>query len=542
MSRELKRGLVRILTNYTRLLSTLALGIAVVPLTIHWLGDHAFGLISLLGANIGLAGIFRQIIQRSLVRELGQAYHADDQTFAKSYAAIGQVAVACALFSMVSFAIMIAVLPFFKIPPEFLVPARWFIVGQGLHASATIVLAPMLNMYLVKEKFIGYNIWYVGVRASNILSVLLLGYVIVIDDPALGLTLHGITWGAFSILGMIIASFYIVSKDHRLVPRYTGSDKESRSQVLSTFSWNTAVQVAMNLHEQLPPLLLNLFSGTLANAAWGIGFRLVAYIRMVTTGIQFGSDAVSARIASGEDSDKARTQLQRLVNIQTKLTAMTALPAAVGVFIYAFPIFHLWVGSQLNDYDAVMRPAVIIARILSLALLARAVSDTWIIILYGAGHVHRYAKLIIIGGVIAPSSSIFLMFLLPDNLKIYAPPAMFTTIFATFHLIGIPIITGRCLHLSASKLIFSLTRPVIAMLVAVVPAMLYLSSQSQLQSLGFNTPITKDSAQAIDMLSILISIIIMAIVYAAVSFAIVLNAQERARIFGLLASIKSRFI
>ena len=88
MSNEARRGLVRILSNYTRLLITLALGLLVVPLTLNWLGDEAFGLITLLGANIGLAGIFRQIIQMSLIRELGQAYHADDETFRKGYSTI----------------------------------------------------------------------------------------------------------------------------------------------------------------------------------------------------------------------------------------------------------------------------------------------------------------------------------------------------------------------------------------------------------------------------------------------------------------------
>ena len=293
---ESKKHTIRITCNYARLLCTLALGIIVVPLTIRWLGDTAFGIISLLGANIGLASLFRQIVQLSLVRELGQAYHADDDTFHKSYATICMITFVCAILSVLSFAVVFALVPLFQIPPDMIAPARWFVVGQGFYTVVMILLAPILNMYLVKEQFIGYNIWYIGVRAGNIISVLILGYIIVIKDPSVGLMLHGITWSAISTLGMIIAAGIILKSDRRLMFRFKGSDKRARSQVLSTFSWNTGVQIAMNLHEQLPPLLMNIFIGPLANASWGIGFRFVAYIRMCTTGVQFGSDAVSARL------------------------------------------------------------------------------------------------------------------------------------------------------------------------------------------------------------------------------------------------------
>ena len=94
---ETKKQAVRIFGNYTRLLLTLALGITVVPLTIRWLGDHAFGIISLLGAGLGLAATFSVIIQMSLVRELGHAYHADDETFKRHYATVCQIAIVCAL-------------------------------------------------------------------------------------------------------------------------------------------------------------------------------------------------------------------------------------------------------------------------------------------------------------------------------------------------------------------------------------------------------------------------------------------------------------
>ncbi|MBL4808932.1 MAG: hypothetical protein JKY43_02605 [Phycisphaerales bacterium] len=537
---ESKKHTIRITCNYARLLCTLALGIIVVPLTIRWLGDTAFGIISLLGANIGLASLFRQIVQLSLVRELGQAYHADDDTFHKSYATICMITFVCAILSVLSFAVVFALVPLFQIPPDMIAPARWFVVGQGFYTVVMILLAPILNMYLVKEQFIGYNIWYIGVRAGNIISVLILGYIIVIKDPSVGLMLHGITWSAISTLGMIIAAGIILKSDRRLMFRFKGSDKRARSQVLSTFSWNTGVQIAMNLHEQLPPLLMNIFIGPLANASWGIGFRFVAYIRMCTTGVQFGSDAVSARLASGDNPEESRKKLQRLIGIQTKLASMIALPAAAGVFVYGWPIFDIWVGRSLQNYQEVMPIAVYMSRILAVALAARAISETWIIILYGAGFVKAYAPWVFAGGIFAPIASIILMMTLPKDYIVYAPPAMFALVLVVVHLFGLPIIAGKCLHIKPSSLLISLIRPIIATIIALACSLLLLHYGSSLSDLGFSGTITSERGQSINWQWMLGSILTFATTYAACSYFIVLQTTDRVRILNILKSIRSK--
>lgn len=537
MAHEARRGLVRIISNYTRLLITLGLGILVVPLTIGWLGDNAFGLISLLGANIGLAGIFRQIIQMSLIRELGAAYHLGDEKFQSNYRAICLISFICTLLSLVAFAIMIALLPLLSIPDEMLNASRVFVAGQGLYTAAMVFLAPMLNMYLVTERFVGYNIWYIGVRATNLMSVIILGYAIGIKDPARGLMFHGLLWSGLGIIGFVISAAYILTKDHRLMIRIRGVRREALKDVMHTFSWNSAVQVAMNLHEQIPQFLLNIFIGPLANAAWGIGFRFVSYIRMATTGIQFGSDAVSARLSSGDDDELSRSRLQRLIGIQTKLTAMIALPAGFVVFIYGWPIFHLWVGRRLENYEQVMPTAVIMTRILAWAIAARAISDTWLLILYGAGFVRHYALWVIAGGIIAPTGAITLMLLLPGQLAIFAPPAMLTAVLVCIHLLGFPFITGHCLHINPWTLIASLARPVIVSLTALACALMTLHFGSTLEDLGFTTQISAERAAQINWLWIMVSLGVFAFIYALLGYAFILGAHERERIKMVVARL-----
>ena len=535
MGQELRRGTKRVIANYTRLLTTFVFGIIVVPLTINWLGDDSFGIISLLGANIGLAGIFRQIIQMSLVRELGHGYHASDPSvFRRSYATICLITIICAALSVISFTIVFLLIPVFRIPPEFLGAARWFVFGQGIYTLVLVLTAPMFNMYLVKERFVEYNFWYVLVRLGNLISVLILGYAIAIDDPVRGLSLHGMTWAGLASTGLIAASLIMVIQERRLIPTLRGADKDTRDQVVSTFSWNTAVQVAMNLHEQIPPVLLNLFGGTLANAAWGVGFRFVAYIRMCTTGIQFGSDAVSARLASGADDEESRAKLQQLIGVQTKLTSVIALPAAMVIFVYGWPIFHVWVGHSLKEYDAVMPVAVFMSKILAVALLSRAISETWLLILYGAGYVKAYAPWIFAGGVIAPLSSVVLMFTLPDHLVVYAPPTMFAIVLFTVHLFGLPVIVGRCMHISPAALLLSLVRPVVVSTLSIGVALLIMSIGGNLPDLGFAADMTLENGNSIDYVWILISLAGFGVFYLTTTYLFVLTAEERERFTALV--------
>ncbi|MFK7882772.1 MAG: lipopolysaccharide biosynthesis protein [Phycisphaerales bacterium] len=495
----------------------------------RWLGDEAFGLVAMLGANIGLAGIFRQIMMMSLVREMGSAHHAGPQEFRRAYTALHRLALVFALMTMLTFGIVLVALPLFKIPPDMLAATRWFVVAQGVQTVAMVALSPVLNMYLVVERFTAYSVWFVSLRAMQLLAIVILEYIIGIKDPAVGLQSLGLLWAGLSILVYLCGVLDLSLRNKALCPTIRKPEPGAMKEVMGTFSWNSGVQIAMNLHEQVPPVLLNLVVGPLANAAWGVGFRLVAYIRMATTGMQFGSDAVSARL-SKDGGAEARRQLQNLVNVQTRLTAVIALPAGLAVFIYGFPILHLWVGGQVQDYDGVMPNAVIMVRVLAAALAARAISDTWIIVLYGAGYVRRYAPLIIAGGVLAPVTGYILMKTLPAEYVVIGPAISFTAVFVGLHLIGMPIIAARCLHLSPLSLLFSLRGPLTATILAAGAATGTLAAFGALPSLSFGQRPTEALGTAINPLHLMTSIVVYGIATGVFMLTIGLGSQDRARL------------
>ncbi|MEM9372170.1 MAG: hypothetical protein AAGA55_00875 [Planctomycetota bacterium] len=536
---ELRAHTIRIVSNYARLASTLMIGILIVPLMFRWLGDVAFGLVAMLGTNIGLAAIFRQIMQKSLVRELGGAYHAGDRQFKRSFAALYRIGLILAGISVFTFGLLILLLPLFTIPPDLLSATRWFVAAQGIQSVLLVFLSPTLNCFLVIERFIAYSVWFVSLRLAQPIAIVLLGYVLHIDDPASGLLWLGIVWSGLAILVYAVGVGVLVARDRRLAPTLRTPEPGAVREVMGTFSWNSGVQVAMNFHEMLPPILLNLVLGPLANAAWGVGFRLVAYIRMATTGMQFGSDAVSARLAK-EDNADARRQLQHLIGIQTRMTSVIAVPAGIGVFLFSFPILHLWVGAQVERYADVIPDAVLIVRVLTLALAARAVSDTWILVLYGAGMVRSYAPMVIAGGLAAPVIGLALIHTLPEDLAVVGPAIAFTAAFAGLHLCVIPFIAGRQLHISPLALLSAVWRPALATTIAAGVTLAFMLSLGTLGSLGIGRPITESLGRTVDPIATLAAAGVFAACTAAAMYAIALRPEDRQRLARLAAPIRRR--
>jgi len=123
---EKRKGLHRIATNYGRLIATMAMGIAMVPLQFNWLGMEGFGLLGLIGSSVAIGSMLQDMMRSSMVRELGAAWHErENGKFRESYAASFRVSVIVALLTGVFFAIIIAVLPFFKIREEWIGPAQF---------------------------------------------------------------------------------------------------------------------------------------------------------------------------------------------------------------------------------------------------------------------------------------------------------------------------------------------------------------------------------------------------------------------------------
>lgn len=522
MAPSMKKGLWRIGSNYARLLLNLALGLALVPLLIGWLGLEGFGVVALLGASVGVAQVFKDLTQRSMVRELGAAYHSGDrELFLRAYNSAYLLTGGLALLTAVCFVAIYLFLPVLNIPPELRGPAAGFLLWQASFMTLIVLFSPTFNMYMVEHRFAAYNLCLVLLRSANFVAAVLLAVVFGVSGDPAPLTLYSLVWASIASAVLLTAVGLAMLRDDRLRlrPRYIG--REALRSIFGTFGWNTGVQFSMAAIEKTPPFILNLMiGGVVVNAIWGVVFQLSSYVRMVTVGVQFGADSVSAKMASGDDQEKATARVRAFMASQTRLNSLVALPAGLTLFVLAGPILDAWLASKLEDPESVIGPATLMTRILAVAIVTRAVSEGWVLILYGAGYVSRYAPVIFAGGVLAPVLGVLFTMVLPEGLRIQGPALGFTVVFSGVYLFALPIVGARCVGLTYMRVLAPMARPLGA---AALPAPLLF--------LGYWLPGLVGTGF---VGQVVVPAVSFGAVYAACSWWLVLGASERRRLLSVL--------
>jgi hypothetical protein len=440
-----------------RLAITLAFGIAIVPAWFAWLGDDAFGIITLFSAAVGLPAIFRELIRTGIIRELAAAYNSnDDAHFRATFNATLMISSGCSVLTMISFGIMVAIVPLFNVPPDLVVPVQWMVAAQGVYLALFAMLMPIFNMYVVSERFMAYNNWLVMERGSQLASVLILGWVVNVGNRGHGVIAFGALSSGLNVMTLLTACAIMISLDRRLLPAPRLATREAAKSVLHTFGWNSCVQVALTLHERLPHVIMNLAFGAMGNVVFGVALRYSSYIRMATVGMTFGLDAVSARIGSSNDAVAVRT----LVRHACRMQAMISLGAGVLTFTLCRPMLWVWVGSKLDD-PANLEPMVRIAQVMIIAITARALSDVWITMLYGLGYVRKYAPYVMAGGVLSPILAVVLLFVMPGKSALLAPAIAFGAIMIVVHMVVVQRLGARLLGLGFWDVVAPLGRPVL---------------------------------------------------------------------------------
>ncbi len=465
MKGEVRRGAVRIVANYARLLSTFVLGIILVPILIQFLGVDAFGLWGLIGATIGLADLFRETVRSSMIRELGAAYHDPDPArFPVIYNSAVALSVALALLAACVFTGVWFLLPFLNIPAHLATAARWVVVSQGAYSIMCVLTAPQFNMFVVTERMVWANWWQAADRATHLAAALVIFYPFAVRDPGLGLTLFATISSGMAILLHMIAIVIMAGFERRIVPRPGLASREGARSILTTAGWNAVVVVATNLHIRIDQLLMNLFFGSFANGIFTVAIRLTSYVRMLTGGMTDGLDAVSTRISTREEGGG----INALNRHSTRLHAFVGLPAGLLVVLLAEPIIRLWVGKRLPDPAADVPVTVNLVRILAIGITARAIADGWMRILYGAGHVRRYAPLLMVAGALNPVVVVALAYLLPSRgagwlvSDFDAPALSYALVITIAYMAVLPIIAARCLKTRWVNMIRPLLRPALA--------------------------------------------------------------------------------
>ena len=414
---EAKRGMVRLLANYGQLFANMILGIWLIRLLFQSLGDEGFGSVGLLGSTVGIAAIVKDIVNQSMIRELGVAYHHKDPlVFKRTYNSALLLSCLAAVVAMAVFAAVFLVLVFiFKLKSGVVSSdamrsaVLWFLVAKAVQTCVAVIVAPAFNMYLVTERMAFVNIWGV----LDVVGRTVAAFVVVQTDlePASGLILFGVLSAAAAVLIYLVAVTGMIIADHRLIPSPGSISVNEIRSIVTVGGWNVVMLAANQLQVQAGAFVMaGVYGLAFGNGSWSLATRLTAMTRRIAMATARGSDAVATRISSAGGDEAVRPLLYH----STRLFGFVIFPCVSVIFILAEPCINLLAGDRAED-PAIVTAAPILLRILVLGMAARGMANGWFRIFYGAGYIRRYAPIVLVGAILNPIIAIALIFVLPDK-------------------------------------------------------------------------------------------------------------------------------
>ncbi|MHC4414075.1 MAG: hypothetical protein ACYS0G_02195 [Planctomycetota bacterium] len=456
MASEAKRGLIRIAANYTRVVAAVFLGLLLVPLLLQATGDNGWALVTLFGSTIGLAAMAQEVIASSLIRELGAAYHSGDpDRFRSVYNAAIAISTVIALLAALVFAVLWLLVPLFHIPAGLHSAARWLVFTRGAETCAILLLSAPFNMYKVSERMVAYNAWLIVHRMCYVVGATFV--ILGTADHSHALVLYAVISSTLVIVARLVAVSAMLFIESGLIPAPGATNRDTVRMVLRIGGWNAGAVVATMSYTRVGPVLMNLAFGLAGNLILGMTIQVTDSVRRLTVGMTDGLEAVSARLSATGSDGAVRT----LMRHATRLHGFAAFPVAVLVLVLADPLLRLWLGGWLQDPGTTVPMAVTLVRIMMLGMIARAISDGWIRIFYGAGHVHRYAPLLIASGVAYPLLMGLLLLALPESVGYTAVCWAFSALLVGVHAILAPLAGARALGTTYGPLLSWLARPLI---------------------------------------------------------------------------------
>lgn len=463
MPSEARRGIVRIAANYTRLITNVVLGLISVNILLRVTGNDGWALIATLGATTGIANLTEESVRRSMIRELGAALHSDDDgVFARVYntallVAAGMTALTLAIFAAIYALVALGI--GFNIEAHLVSAALWLVGFKALESFFEILLSPVFNMYIASERMRGFNAWVMAQRLARLGAALYLLWMLGPGaDVSHALKTYAAVGAAMYIAVILMASLtMMLLVDRRTIPRPWLARRSEMKSLVAIGKWNMAMTTAQNLHLRADQLITNFFFGLAFNLPFGLAMQLTSYVRMLTVGMTDGLDAATTRLAA----KKGEHSVRDLVRHSTRLHAFVSVPTGIGLAILAEPILDLWVGNSVQNRAVVIAQAALLMQIIVLGVTLRALSDGWIRILYGAGHIRSYARHIVLWSIANPVLAVVLSKSLPADVAHLGPAIAFSAVTLIISAVIIPIVGARCLKISAFGLIAPALRPAI---------------------------------------------------------------------------------
>jgi O-antigen/teichoic acid export membrane protein len=346
----------------------IVVGIFLSPFILHRLGDTAFGIWVLIFSVTGYYGLFDLGIRSSVIRYVSTYTATGDQeglaklinTSLATYSGIGAVAMAvtllCSLF----------IDRLFRIPPEFLVTARWLFLMVGAAVALGFPTGVFGGILEGLQRFYFVNL-------TNVVSTLLRAALIVLAlTHGRGLLTVAFITVALPILSSLVRAAIVVQVlPIRFGWRYV--DLGSLREIANYSAVSFILMIAYKLRFKTDEIVIGTFLSVTAITYFSIGDRLLDYAAEVVSSLAQIFVPMSGQSHATGKTDRLRT----ILVAGNRACAFIIFPIAATLIILGKSVIAAWVGTR---YIAASYPVLLVLVVPMTFALAQAAS---VRILYG---------------------------------------------------------------------------------------------------------------------------------------------------------------
>ena len=352
------RIIVNTIILYAKILVVMVINLWTVPLLLRALGQSDYGLYQLVAGVITMLTFINASMTLSTQRYMSVAMGKSDNEAQLN--TIYNVSLLLHLIIGIGLVVILEILTpflfhgFLNIEPERICAAEWIYQFLIISTFFTILSVPFdaeLNAY---ENMAVFAI------ISIIDAVLRLGIALAL--PYLSgdlLIIYGAGMAAIAILNIVLKYGYTRKKYPVMYPCIRSIDKATFKEMFGFAGWNSFSAFSMTGRNQGIAIILNLFMGTIVNAAYGIANQINGLLVYFSSTIQKSFNPQLMRSEGMKDND-------RMLRFSFSLSKMSVL----AIVILAIPliaempyVLSLWLGDNVPENTVIFTQYILVLSI-----------------------------------------------------------------------------------------------------------------------------------------------------------------------------------
>lgn len=349
--------IVNILASYGRILLVAGLGLFSVRWILQSLGPEDFGLYSVVGGLIVFILFIGNTMASSVQRFYAYAIGQGDPEEVKKW-------FNCALVLQIGFSVLLIIIGVpvgnylidhvMNIPSGRLATCHWVYYLSILGAVETMLTTPFLGMFYAEQRIFELSFWNVlQVALMFILALLLLK----ISGDLLLIYAVGMVGIKLAIdLFQIFRAFYLF----KACKFQLFLNKARSIELLSFTGWNLIAGVGGVLQNQGLAFLVNIYSGPVINASYGVANQVASQTNVFSTAIH---QAMSPEITSREGAG-SRDRMISLSLRASKFATILTLLWFIPLFTEIDYVLGLWL-HDVPEYTGMFCKIVLLTYLIS---------------------------------------------------------------------------------------------------------------------------------------------------------------------------------